>query len=91
MNSIISEFEKQSLKTTGGSAAIANPASESVTVKFDASALDAPALKQLVADCGFHCRDTPVPRDLCKIHSDVVPDDPRLAPAAPHEGAGQPS
>ena len=79
--------EKQLLKTPGVSAATANPASESVTVNFDESVIEATALKRLVADCGFHCRGTPVPRHLCEIHSDVVPNDPRLALATAHNGA----
>ena len=79
--------EKQLLKTPGVSAANANPASESVTVKFDESVIEAPALKQLIADCGFHCRGAPVPRHLCEIHSDVVPHDPRLALATANHGA----
>ena len=70
--------EKQLLMTPGVTAARANPASESVTVDFDEKAVSAEALRKLVADCGFHCRGTPVPRHVCEIHSTVVSDDPHL-------------
>jgi len=68
--------EKQLLKTPGVTAARANPASESVTVDFDEKAVSAGMLRKLVADCGFHCRGTPVPRHVCEIHANVMRDDP---------------
>ena len=71
-------LEKQLLKAPGVTAALANPASESVTVDFDEKVVSEDSLRKLVADCGFHCRGTPVPRDVCQIHSNVVPHDPHL-------------
>ena len=86
--------EKQLSNTPGVKSAVANPASESVTVNFDERLVTAPALKQVIADCGFHCRGTLVPRHLCEIHSNIVPDGPLpvqpQAHSGPHEIEAQP-
>ncbi|MDV3258124.1 MAG: heavy metal translocating P-type ATPase [Sphingomonas sp.] len=72
-------LEKQLLKTPGVIAARANPASGSVTLDYDEHEVDAPALRRRIAECGFHCRGTPVPRHVCELHADVVAADPHAA------------
>jgi len=52
-----------------------NPASESITVDFDEHTISVAGLKELVRECGFHCRGRPVPRHVCVAPSDIVEDD----------------
>jgi Cu2+-exporting ATPase len=85
--------EKQLLQVPGVSGARANPASESVTVEFDEAQVSAAALRRLIAECGYHCRGTPVPRHVCGIRSTVEREDPhahRHAKPGPDEAAARP-
>ena len=43
----------------------ANPASGSVTVHYDPSAIDEAALRGSVRDCGYHCRGEMLPTHQC--------------------------
>ena len=78
--------ERQLLQTAGVTGARASPASESVTIDFDDTLTSPFALRKLIAECGYHCRGTPVPLHVCEIHSGVVPDDPHSPRhVAPHK------
>ena len=81
--------EKQLLKTAGVRAARANPASESVTVEYDEGQASAAALHKLIAECGYHCRGTPVPRHVCQIHTAVLRDDPHAHRHPKGHGRGE--
>ena len=67
--------EKQLLKRPGVSSAMANPASESVTVVFDEKLSSAADLREAVNNCGFHCGGRLVPRHVCVRNATIDPND----------------
>ena len=75
--------EKQLRSVAGVLDARANPASESVTVDFDEQLTDAAALKEMISDCGFHCRGRTVPRHVCALGTSILPAEHALAEPAP--------
>ena len=74
--------EKQLSGVPGVRSARSNPASASVTVDYDESIITASGLKELVQECGFHCRGRPVPRHVCAPDSVILP----VSPAGAHHG-----
>ncbi|UZW55696.1 heavy metal translocating P-type ATPase [Sphingobium sp. JS3065] len=66
--------EKQLLKLQGVSSAVANPASEGVTVVFDEKVTSAADLREEINNCGFHCGGRLVPRHVCVRDATVDPD-----------------
>ncbi len=57
--------EKHLRQMFGVEDAVMNPASNSVTVTFDAALTTTETLKKVIQDCGFHCNGEAVPRHLC--------------------------
>ena len=57
--------EKQLRRADGVASAEANPASDSVTVKYDEKVTEPGELVRLLNACGYHCRARPLPAHLC--------------------------
>ena len=70
--------EKQLSKASGVASARSNPGFGSVTVEFDEKITNPAELKQLIEECGFHCRGRLLPEHICAL-------DNTIAPAAPGE------
>lgn len=65
--------EKALRKMPGVRRAEANPASFSVTVEFDERRTSVEALRNMVRDCGFHCRGELAPRHMCSVSAPIKP------------------
>ena len=65
--------EKQLSLAPGVRSARSNPGFGSVTIDFDEKVTNPAELKDLIQDCGFHCRGRPVPRHVCAAGSTVAP------------------
>ena len=78
-------LEKQLLQHPGVVRAQANPGADSVTIAYDETRTRASDLREVIADCGFHCRGEPVPRHVCTRDSIVATEgDAARGPAHVH-------
>ena len=65
--------EKQLSKAPGVASARSNPGFGSVTVEFDEKVTSPAELKEVIEQCGFHCRGRPVPKHVCALDSGIAP------------------
>lgn len=63
--------ERHLMALNGVERAEANPASASVTVRYDETVLDEATMRGTIESCGFHCAGEQVPEHICKLdHKD---------------------
>jgi len=61
----------------------ANPASPSVTVRYDETMMDEETLRRTIENCGFHCAGEQLPDHICKMdHKDLAGHKPHAAHGA---------
>ena len=66
----------------------ANPASPSVTVRYDETMMDEETLRRTIENCGFHCAGEQLPDHICKMdHKDLAGHKPHAAHGAGHDMA----
>lgn len=82
--------EKQLRRMPGVFQATASIASNSATVEYDETVTSVSALKDKIAECGFHCNGRILPKHVCEPHTGhgapMTPDDSKALGSAEHAG-----